>query len=248
LFLIALAPLGALAYPEARTLQDFRVIYANQRATENVAAKVTLKVLTSNLSAVLGETSSNSIVEGNFASMPLSFDTDSKGFGMVTYGNSTYRIYSKKEFSGGIVCNRMYSQSNFLVDCIIPWKGPTPPTESIRTVKRNAASLRADFGLEVLPVLPELAYEDPAIATSTQALVLQKIKSTEHNGSVEARRSEQTPTVPPDCYGFRSRTQNRDGGDGFPHQNYYHVQQSVISSLIQLNNPMLTLFIGTHAL
>jgi hypothetical protein len=121
----------------------------------------------------------------------------------------------------------MYSKSSFLDDCIIPWKGSAPPNEIVRVVTRNAATIRADFGLEVLPVLSELAYDNPPTPTNIQTLISSEIDSSQHNRSLE-RRSEQ---VPPDCYGGQKQVRNRDNGDGFPHQNYFHVQQSVISTL-----------------
>jgi hypothetical protein len=115
----------------------------------------------------------------------------------------------------------MYSPSSFLVDCIIPWKGATPPAEILRIVNRNVESLKADFGLEVLSVLPELATSGP----STQSLLLDGTTSSEQNRPLIATSDMAVP--PGDCYGNAQMVRNRDNGDGFPHQNYYHIQQSV---------------------
>jgi hypothetical protein len=89
-FFTAFTPLGTLAAPYAETIQNFRVIYANQQVTENVPAKTTMKVLKSDLSGLLGGSSSNIIAEGNFAKIPLSFHVNSQGAGNITHGNSTY--------------------------------------------------------------------------------------------------------------------------------------------------------------
>jgi hypothetical protein len=225
LFLTAFAaPFGTLAAPAAPLAaveQSFRVIYSNQKATANVVAKATLKVMKTDLSGLLGEASSNVIAGGNFESMPLSFNVDHQGAGNITYGDSTYRVHVKPEISGGIACTRMYSPSSFLVDCIMPWRGNAPPTESLSIVRHNVDSLKADFGLEVLPVLPELATS----GASTQALRLDDSVSSQQNASPEIMSEKAIP--PGDCYGATQHVRNKDNGDGFPHQNYFHIQQSV---------------------
>ncbi|KAG9255765.1 uncharacterized protein F5Z01DRAFT_699546 [Emericellopsis atlantica] len=62
---------------------------------------------------------------------PMSIDfsgVDENGFGNVTVGTDSYLAHSKVEYSGGIVCSKVYNEESAVVECHdIDWDPPADP-------------------------------------------------------------------------------------------------------------------------
>ncbi|KAF2094600.1 hypothetical protein NA57DRAFT_80399 [Rhizodiscina lignyota] len=127
-FLITLLPLAAAA-PTSHG--DISVIWRHEKGS---SAK-SLQVWNGDETVLLGQACSDKVDDGNFAKEPISFDVDADGSGTVTYGSSNYKVHSKPDHSGGIVCSKMYNGDFAKVVCSIPSKGtsytsiPTNVTE-----------------------------------------------------------------------------------------------------------------------
>jgi len=207
LSLLAFAPLALCAPAPASQAasQKMHVIWKHHKAS----ASKGLYALTGDRSSILGQSCSDGLNSGNFASSPLKLDVDENGFGNLTYGDKEYAVLMSAEHSGGIECTKMYSPDEAHVDCVVPYSGSTADVLPMTAVQTCLPSTE----------------EKPA-----SNLLGKRIHQRGFNEPSE-RDGEGMSAVAPNvfdkrqqsCYSYRSSFMV---GDGNPHQNFYDKQIS----------------------
>ncbi|TKX21288.1 hypothetical protein C1H76_6362 [Elsinoe australis] len=204
-------PLAVIAAPQLKAAEEIHVVWSYQRAT-NITA---MKAVSSDFSIVLGETKSNTLNTGDFATAPISMDVDKNGFGSLKHGDVIYKIHSDRQHSGGISCATMWDSETLFIDCSVPWTAPSTETRLHARAVDNI-DLRAAMGVEGFPAFMSAAHvkrSSPApVPTRRQVDPLARNSTSD---SLDKRQCEPWPV---------QRTVLQ--GDGNPHQNYYHRQTS----------------------
>lgn len=202
--------------------QELKIIY-HKAADSNI----TVEVLSTD--GLVGWSFSSSLDSGAFEKLPIIFDVDERGSGNLTVGPSTYLIHEDANYSGGIVCGRMFNQAEAAVSCTVavPADLPLQPVGKIDTA-------------EGIPDGPR-----------GLARVL-RVAANPPSGPMDTLHSmwgrDPPADIPPNsCEDDDPSGKTEVIGDGDPHQNYYDIQLSVSECFLAQPIVEVTLSKPAHA-
>lgn len=205
----ALVPPISIKARNGSDKQELKIIY--HKADSNV----TVKVLSGG--NLVGQSCSSSVTgtSGSFEQLSIVFDVDERGSGNLTVGDSTYRIHENANYSGGIVCGRMFNRAEAAVSCTV--------------------AVPADLSFDIAQCIPaglnSLA-RTLHVATSPPSSPMDAGHSGRSIGPPGWTDPDTTPQPfhDPPCNDPSPPGDTQRVGDGDPHQNYYDLQLSVSCS------------------
>lgn len=177
--------------------QDLTIVY------HKANSDVTVEVLSGG--NLVGQSCSSSLSSGAFEKLPIIFDVNEHASGNLTVGSSTYLIHEDANYSGGIVCTRMFNQAEAAASCTVT----VPANVSMQPLsKSNIAECISDRRNRLAKVL-RVASNPPLDSTRAgQAEMKLPVDPLPHSNCGPTGKTEIV-------------------GDGDPHQNYYLLQLSV---------------------
>ncbi len=213
---LALLP-AAFATSVLQAAQGTQIVNIVLQANK-VTAEVAIDVWNQDKSALFAQSCSRTLASGGFERTPIAFDVDDHGSGNLTVGQAQYTIDEKPELSGGIVCSRIVSFDETLVNC----EAPVSASLKLQSLsKRSRQDCFPDGPLDVSRIVKRL--ENPATANTvpkqdTFSLfdVARPPNATE-NAAHDKRQGS--------CGAWSTATNLV--GNGNPHQNPLNIQVSV---------------------
>ena len=204
-------PLTSALPTTAQGTHELNIVLQRDKTTSDVSIGVWNK----DRSELIAHACDESLGSGEFEDLPISFAVDPNSNGTVTIGSTSYLIHENPEYSGGISCNRIYSQTESLVTCAVevPAAKVNLSARATRDLsKRDVAACFRGGNYRLSGVLegftnPETTTQLPAY-TNTSAPA---------PGPLDKRQWE--------CGQWTQGTYRV--GDGNPHQNPLNIQLSV---------------------
>ncbi|PNY29396.1 Uncharacterized protein TCAP_00695 [Tolypocladium capitatum] len=213
--LVVWSPQVSLAAPPSQ-VEVAITLHADLSTSEH-----TISVVEKATSKVLASSCSNTLKGGSFAGNAIEVTFDDEANGNITIGSTTYKIHGDAEFSGGIVCNRIYNKKEVFITCDATMPGEVAlehklnerASDCLKIAKRNnngpnladIAQGHADFNTS------------PMLARDVNITAIEKPKP--------------LPRQMAACMGWG--TEWGLIGDGNPHQNSFSKQ---LSSKMQCGN------------
>lgn len=221
---VVLAPvvIGSAVLQRQET-QDIQIVLQVSKIKDQAA----IDVYNQDKLTLLAQSCARSLQSGG---LDIAFAVNGNGAGTFTVGSQTYTVSDDLTISGGAICDRISSDDELLVNCVVPYSQPLPAL-----AKRDLKICFPEGPIHLVEVLHGFeasAADESAFLTAEEAEAAAE--------AAQAAADLSTTTASPldkrqgSC-GFWSTHTHRTG-NGDPHQNPWHVQLSVSKLVLSIES------------
>ncbi|KAL5322047.1 hypothetical protein ACEPPN_010015 [Leptodophora sp. 'Broadleaf-Isolate-01'] len=182
--------------------------------------------VTDTTSQVLGQSCTTVLNSGPFVDFQISTKLDENGAGNITLGTNNYLVHELAEYSGGIICTRMYNDLDSFVRCSIE----VPETLQLAPLSKKSLKecfVRGTLDMERTSHIfaAQLEGSDEYLVNSVSLDIPELLPEARIVNTTTWNTTEKRA----DCNAWSKGVVRI--GDGDPHQNYLNTQISVSNCL-----------------